>query len=68
MIEISLPKVQVSSDAILADQKVRFEEANEHYDGTVNEIHIFSYLTEVKTTKVFTLCQAIKEDGRLDVD
>ena len=65
--EISLPKVQVSSNATLTDRIVRrFEEANEHYDGTVNEMHLFSYLTDVSTNEVFTLRQAMKEDDRMD--
>ena len=65
--EISLPKVQVSSNATLSDRIIkRFEEANEHYDGTVNEMHLFSYLTDVSTNEVFTLRQAMKEDDRMD--
>ena len=65
--EISLPKVQVSSNATLTDRIIkRFEEANEHYDGTVNEMHLFSYLTDVSTNEVFTLRQAMKEDDRMD--
>ena len=65
--EISLPKVQVSSDATLSDRIIRrFEEANEHYDGTVNEMHLLSYLADVSSNEVFTLRQAMKEEDRLD--
>ena len=44
----------------------KFEEINEHYDGTVNNMHFFSYLTEISSNEVFTFQQAMKQDDRLD--
>ena len=44
----------------------KFEEINEHYDGTVNNMHFFSYLTEISSNEVFPFQQAMKQDDRLD--
>jgi hypothetical protein len=45
-----------------------FEELNEHYDGTMNQIHFLSFSTDV-LDKVFTYKEAItKEDAHLFVE
>ena len=44
----------------------KFEEINEHYDGTVNDMHFFSYFTEISSNKVFTFQQAMKQEYKLD--
>jgi hypothetical protein len=31
-----------------------FEELNEHYNGTMNQIHFLSFSTDVSSNKVFT--------------
>ena len=44
----------------------KFEEINEHYDGIVNNMHFFSYLTEISFNEVFTFQQAMKQEDKLD--
>jgi hypothetical protein len=47
----------------------RFEESNEHYDGTMNQIHFLSFGTDVSFNKVFTYKEAItQEDAHLFVE
>ncbi len=46
-----------------------FEELNEHYDGTMNQIHFLSFSTDVSSNKVFTNKEAItQEDTHLFVE
>ncbi len=46
-----------------------FEELNEHYDGTMNQIHFLSFSTDVSSNKVFTYTEAItQEDAHLFVE
>ena len=40
----------------------RFEKVNEHYDCTMNQLHVFFYLTYLSINNVFTFCQAMKQD------
>jgi hypothetical protein len=40
----------------------RFDEANEHCDGTLNDIHFVSLLTNTGSNKVFTYHQAQKKE------
>ena len=64
---ISLPRHQISPNATFTDRIIkRFDELNEHYDGTINQMHLFSYVTDVSTNEVFTFTQAMKEDDRMD--
>jgi hypothetical protein len=39
-----------------------FEELNEHYDDTMNQIHFLSFSTGVSSNKVFTYKEAITQD------
>jgi hypothetical protein len=46
-----------------------FEELNEHYDGTMNQIHFLSFSTDVSSNKVFTHKEAMaQEDKHLFVE
>jgi hypothetical protein len=40
----------------------RIDEANEHCDGTLNEFHFVSLLTDTSLNEVFTYHQAQKQD------
>ena len=40
----------------------QIDEANEHCDGTLNEFHFISLLTDTSSNKVFTYHQAQKQD------
>jgi hypothetical protein len=40
----------------------RINEANEHCDGTLNEFHVISLLTDTSSNEVFTYHQAQKQD------
>ncbi len=47
----------------------RFEELNEHYDDTMNQIHFLSFSTDVSSNKVFTYKEVItQEDAHLFVE
>ena len=47
----------------------RFEELNEHYDGTTNQIHFLSFTTDISSNEVFTYKEAMnQEDKHLFVD
>ncbi len=47
----------------------RAEELNEHYDGTMNQIHFLSFSTDVSSNKVFTYKEAItQKDAHLFVE
>ena len=64
---ITLPKHRVAQNMTYTDLMInKFKEINEHYDGTVNNMHFFSYLTEISSNEVFTFQQAMKQDDRLD--
>jgi len=41
----------------------RIDKANEHCDGTLNEFHFISLLTDTSSNEVFTYHQAQKQDG-----
>ncbi len=46
-----------------------FEELNEHYDGTTNQIHFLSFSTDISSNKVFTYKEAMnQEDAHLFVE
>ena len=42
------------------------QELNVHYDNTVNEMQLFSFLTDLSTNEVFTFSQAMKQENKLD--
>ena len=43
------------------------QELNVHYDNTVNEMQLFSFLTDLSTNEVFTFSQAMKQENKLDL-
>jgi hypothetical protein len=47
----------------------RFEELNEHYNGTTNLIHCLSFSTDISSNKVFTYKEAMThEDAHLFIE
>ena len=42
-----------------------FHEVNELYDGTLNKIHHFFYLTDITTNETFTFSEVMKQEYRL---
>ncbi len=62
-----MPKHQALLTLSFSDLLVpRFEEANEHCDGTLNEFHFVSLLTDASLNEVFTYHQALKQDDWCD--
>ena len=60
---ISLPRHQAGHNKTSTDHIIfRFEELNKNYDNTINEMHLFSFLTDISSNKVFTFHQAMKQD------
>ena len=52
---VTVPDHELLTHATLSDHMIkRFEELNEHYDGTMNQIHFLSFSTDVSSNKVFT--------------
>ncbi len=46
----------------------RFEEINEHYDSTTNQIHCLSFSTDISSNEVFTYKEPMnQEDAHLFV-
>jgi len=64
---ISIPNHQVRSNETFTDTIVRrFEEVNEHYDNTLNQMHFLSYVTDISSNEVFTFHKAMKEADKMD--
>jgi hypothetical protein len=40
----------------------RFEELNEHYNGSMNQIHFLSFSTDVSSNEVFTYKEAMTQE------
>jgi hypothetical protein len=52
---VTIPDHELLTHATLSDHMIkRFEELNEHYDGTMNQILALSFSTDVSSNKVFT--------------
>jgi hypothetical protein len=46
---------ELPTHAMLSDHMIKhFEELNEHYDGTMNQIHFLSFSTDISSNEVFT--------------
>ena len=43
----------------------QFHEVNKLYDGTINEIHHFSYSTDITTNETFTFREVMKQEDRI---
>ena len=64
---MSIPSHQRTPRKTYSERFVHhFKEWNEHFDNTVNQMHIFSLLTDVSTNEVFTFREAMKQEDRLD--
>ncbi len=66
---VTVPDHELPTHAKLSDHMIdRFEELNEHYDGTMCQIHFLSFSTDV-SNKVFTYKEALtQEDTHLFVE
>ena len=65
--KMDLPRHQSPPNETYTQSLIRrFEEVNEHYDCTMNNLHMFSFLTDLSTNDVFTFRQAMKQDDRID--
>jgi hypothetical protein len=52
---VAVPDHELPTHATLSDHMIKcFEESNEHYDGTMNQIHFLSFGTDLSSNKVFT--------------
>ncbi len=67
---VTAPDHELPTHATLSDHMIkRFEELNEHYNGTMNQIHFLSFITDVSSNKVFTYKKAMtQEDTHLFVE
>ncbi len=67
---VTIPDHELPTHATLSHHRIKcFEELNEHYNGTMNQIHVLSFSTDVSSNKVFTYKEAItQEDAHLFVE
>ncbi len=67
---VTVPDHELPSHAMFSDHMIKgFEELNEHYDCTMNQIHVLSFSTDVSSNKVFTYKEAMtQEDVHLFVE
>ena len=67
---VTVPDNELPTHATFSDHMIKhFEELNEHYDGTMNQIHFLSFSTDVSSNKVFIYKEAItQEDAHLFVE
>jgi hypothetical protein len=66
----TIPDHELPTHASLSDHIIKyFEESNEPYNGTMNQIHFLSFSTDVNSNKVLTYKEAItQEDAHLFVE
>ncbi len=66
---VTVPDHELPTHAIFSDHVIKhFEELNEHYVGTINQIQFLSFSTDVSSNKVFTYKEAMtQEDSHLFV-
>jgi hypothetical protein len=67
---MSVPDHELPPHATLSDHVIkRFEELNDHYDGTTNGILFLSFTTDISSNEVLTYKEAMnQEDAHLFVD
>jgi hypothetical protein len=67
---VTVPDHELPTHATLSDHMIkRFEELNEYYDGTMNQIYFLSFITDVSSNEVFTYKEAMtQEDTHLFVE
>jgi hypothetical protein len=52
---VTVPDHELPTHAKFSDHVIKhFEELNEHYNGTMNQIHFLSFSTDVSSKEVFT--------------
>jgi hypothetical protein len=66
---VTVPDHELWTHATLSGHMIKhFEELNEHYDGTMNQIHFLSFSTDVSSNEVFTYKKAMtRKDAHLFV-
>jgi hypothetical protein len=66
----TVPDHELPTHAMFSDYVIKhFKELHEHYDGTMNQIHFLSFITDVSLNKVFTYKEAMtQEDTHLFVE
>ncbi len=67
---VTVPDHELLTHAMFSDHVIKpFEELNEHYDGTMNQIHFLSFSTDVSSNKVITYKEAMtQEDTHLFIE
>ncbi len=67
---VTVPDHEILMHAMFLDHVIKcFEEFNEHYDGTMNQIHFLSFSTDLSSNKVFTYKEAMtQEDAHLFIE
>ncbi len=67
MSHVTVPDHELPTHATLSDHMIKhFEELNEHYDGTMNQIRFLSFIIDASSNKVFTYKEAMtQEDAHL---
>ncbi len=66
----TVPDYELPTHATFSDHTIKhFKELNEHYNGTMNQIHFLSCSTDVSSNKVFSYKEALtQEDAHLFVE
>ncbi len=60
---VTIPVHELPTHATLSDHMIKcFEELNEHYDSTMNQIYFLSFSTDISNNKVFAYKEAITQD------
>jgi hypothetical protein len=67
---VTAPDYALPPHATFSDHVIKcFEELNEHYDGTMNQIHLLSFSTDISYNEVFTYKEAMNlKDAHLFVE
>jgi hypothetical protein len=67
---VTVPDHELPTHAMFSDHMLKhFEELNDHYDGTVNQIQFLSFSPDVSYNKVFAYKEVItQEDTHLIVE
>ena len=62
---VEMPSHPLPPNPIFCDKVINAShESNKHYDGTLNNMHFFSFATEIASNEVFTFHQAMKQEDR----
>jgi hypothetical protein len=59
---VTVPDHELPTHATLSDHMIKcFEELNEHYNYTMNQIHFLSFSTDVSSNEIFTYKEAMTQ-------